>query len=189
MTKTFAVLALSAALPVFAQAPAPASAPPPAPTSVSESAVTHVTGTIEAISPTTREVTVKINGELHTFAVKPDVKRFSELKVGDKLNADYYEAVVMELRKPGDKAPQAASGGEVVRVPGMGTKPSGALVQQQVASVEVKAIDTKTPAITVLTEDARIVTMKVKHPSRLKAVKVGDKIDVLYTEALIVGIE
>jgi hypothetical protein len=190
MTKTLVVLVVSAALPVFAEAPAPsAQASAPASHSVSEGAVTHVTGTIEAISPTTREVTVRIDGKLHTFAVKSDVKRFAELKVGDKLTADYYEAVVMELRKPGESAPQAASGGEVMRVPGQGVRPSGALVQQQVASVEVKAIDTKTPAITVLTDDARIVTMKVKHPARLQAVKVGDKIDVLYTEALIVSIE
>jgi Cu/Ag efflux protein CusF len=178
MTKTLVVVALLAALPVFAETP-----------SVSEGNVTTVTGTIEALSPTTREVTVKIDGELHTFAVKSDVKRFSELKVGDKLTASYYEAVVMDVRKPGAAAPQPAAGGETVRVPGQGVRPSGALAQQQVASVQVKSIDTKTPAITVLTDDARILTMKVKHPERLKSVKVGDKIDVTYTEALIVNID
>jgi Cu/Ag efflux protein CusF len=130
-----------------------------------------------------------VDGKLHTFAVKPDVKRFDELKVGDKLSADYHEALVMAVRKPGESAPHAASDGEVMRVPGQAVRPSGALVQQQVATVEVRAIDTKAPAITVLTDDARILTMKVRHPARLQAVKVGDKIDVTYTEALIVRIE
>src|SRR4051812_38445977 len=118
MTKTLVVLALSAALPALAAEPK----------SVSESSVTHVTGTIEAINSSTREVTVKIDGELHTFAVKPDVKRFSELKVGDKLTADYHEALLMDVRKQGASAPKAESGGETMRVPGLGQRPSGALV-------------------------------------------------------------
>jgi hypothetical protein len=144
---------------------------------------------LESIDATTREVTVKIDGELRSFVVKPDVKRFAELKVGDKLKADYYEAVVMEVRKPGAAAPKPEARGEVSRVPGLGEKPSGAMTQQHVATVEVKAIDKKTPAITILTDDARTVTMRVKDPTRLELVKVGDKIDVTYTEALIVTIE
>jgi len=189
MTKIFVVLAVSTALPAFAQAPPAAKDAAKAPQSVSEGNVVHMAGKIVAIDSTTRQVTVEVEGRLRTFPVKPDVKRFGELKVGDTLAADYYEAVVMEVRKPGAPAPQAASGGEVMRVPGLAVRPSGALVQQQVASVEVKAIDTKTPAITVLTEDARVLTMKVRYPERLKAVKVGDKIDVTYTEALIVKID
>lgn len=190
MTKTLVVLAISAALPALVHAAAPpANEAAKAPQSVSEGNVVHMAGTIVAIDATTRQLTVDIDGKLHTFPVKPEVKRFSELKVGDKLTADYYEAVVMEVRKPGAAAPTAASGGDVMRVPGQAVRPSGALVQQQVASVQVKAIDTKTPAITVLTDDARLLTMKVRYPERLKAVKVGDKIDVTYTEAFIVNIE
>jgi len=179
MTKTLVVLVAAAALPALAQPPRP----------VRESSVTHLTGTIEAINQTTREVTVKVDGELHTFAVKPDVKRFGELKVGDRLKADYHEAVLMEVRQAGGRAPLPASGGETVRVAGLGTRPSGALVQQQVASVVVKAIDRKTPAVTVQLEDGSIVTLKVEHPERLQGLKVGDKVDVTYTEALIVSVE
>ena len=186
MTKTLLMLAAAAAFPALAQAPkATSESPKP----VSEGTVVHITGTIEAISPTTREVTVNFAGQRHTFAVKPDVKRFSELKVGDTLSADYHEAVVMEVRKAGAAAPKAAAGGDVMRVPGQAVKPSGALVQQQTATVLVKAIDPKTPSITVETDEPKIVTMKVEHPERLKGVKVGDKIDIFYTVALIVRVE
>ena len=102
------VMAALAALPAAAQTPAP----------VSEGSQISLTGTIQAINATTREVTVKIGDQVHTFAVKPDVKRFGELKVGDTLGFDYHEAVLMEVRKPGAAAPKPASGGDVMRVPG-----------------------------------------------------------------------
>jgi hypothetical protein len=183
MTKTLAVLAALAALPALAQNTRPEPRP------VSESSVIHVKGVIEALNPDTREITVKIDGEPHTFAVKKDVKRFGELKVGDTLEADYHEAVLMEVRKPGASAPKPASGGETVRVAGLGTRPSGALVQQQVATVEVKAIDLKAQTVTVLLEGGSTTTLKARHPERLKAIKVGDQIDVTYTEALIVRVQ
>jgi hypothetical protein len=178
MTKTFAVLAFSAALPALAQAPKP----------VNEFNMVQVTGTIEAIKPETREVTIKVDGQLHSFTVEKDVKRFNELKVGDKLTASYHEAVLMEVRKPGAEKPKAEGGGETMRVPGKGASPSGALLKQRVATFEIKAIDKAIPAVTVLNEDGETVKMKVQHPERLEGVKVGDKIDVTYTEAVILQI-
>jgi Cu/Ag efflux protein CusF len=179
MTNTLIVLGLAFAVPALAQSPP----------SVTDKKVTHVTGTIEAIDSAKREVTVRIDGQLHTFAVKPDVKRFSELKVGDKLSAEYHEATLMAVRQPGEKAPQPMASGEIQRVPGQAVNPSGALVAQQVASVVVKAIDHKTSSVTVETSDGRTVTLKAEHPERLKMIKVGDKIDITYTEALIVRVE
>jgi Cu/Ag efflux protein CusF len=180
MTKTLVVLAFSAVLPAFAQEQAPKP--------VSESSEVHFTGTIEAISPSTREVTVNVNGKYHTFAVKPDVKRFDELKVGDKLSGSYHEAILVEVRKPGAPAPAPVSD-EPTRVAGQGVKPSGAIVRQERGTVEVKAIDRKVPSITVLTDDKRTVSFKVEKPERLQGLKVGDKIDITYTEALIVNVE
>jgi hypothetical protein len=179
MNMTPVVLAIVAALPALAQPPKPAA----------DTQVVNLVGTIEAIDSTSRVVTVKLGGEFHTFAVKPDVKRFNELKVGDKLTAEYKESTLMEVRKAGAPAPKAAGGGDAVRVAGKAVRPSGTIVQQQVATVLVKAIDHKTPSITVQTDDARIVTMKVDHPERLTGVKVGDKIDVTYTQVFTVRVE
>jgi Cu/Ag efflux protein CusF len=184
-TRSLAVLAALAALPAAAQTAA--AKPTPAP--VSEGNVMQLSGTIEAINATTREVTVKFGDVVHTFAAKPDVKRFAELKVGDKLTADYNEAVLMEVRKPGAAAPKPAAGGDVMRVPGQAVRPSGTLVQQQVATVVVKAIDAKTPAVTLQKSDGSLVTVKVAHPERIKDLQVGHTIDVTYTEAFTVRLE
>jgi hypothetical protein len=181
MTRKLAVLALLAAAPALAQQPTPAP--------VSEGNVMQLSGTIEAINSTTREVTVKFGDTLHTFVARPEVKRFAELKVGDKLTADYNEAVLMEVRKPGAAAPKPASGGDIMRVPGQAVRPSGTLVQQQVATVVVKAIDTKTPAVTLQKSDGSTVTVKVQHPERIKGLQVGHTIDVTYTEAFTIRLE
>ncbi|HXY41225.1 MAG TPA: hypothetical protein VEQ10_16240 [Vicinamibacteria bacterium] len=180
MKKTLAVAAAVLALPVLALAQQP----------VVETSEVVVKGTIQAITPATREVTVKTDeGAVRTFTVKPDVKRFGELKVGDRLTARYHEALVMEVRKAGAAAPKSATSGTPTRVAGKAVKPSGAIVQQQVATVEVKAVDAKVPSITVAGPDGVVTTYKVEHPERLSGVKAGDKIDITYTEALIVNVE
>ena len=60
---------------------------------------------------------------------------------------------------------------------------------QQTTTVEVLAIDQKLPSITVKTADGRTVTRKVEDRKNLEGVKVGDKIDITYTQAAIVSVE
>jgi hypothetical protein len=56
--------------------------------------------TIQAIDSTTRSVTLKNEkGEEDTFQIGPEVKRFDEFKVGDKVRLTYYESVVFQLRR------------------------------------------------------------------------------------------
>jgi len=180
MKKTAVFAAAALVLPVLALAGQ----------TVTETSVIEVKGTIQAIAPATREVTVKTDdGYLQTFAVKPDVKRFGELKVGDRLSARYHEALVMEVRKPGAPAPTSVTPAGKARVAGKAVKPSGAIVEQQVATVEVKAVDPKAPSITVTGPDGHVTTYKAAHPERLEGVKAGDKIDISYTQALIVSVE
>jgi Cu/Ag efflux protein CusF len=55
--------------------------------------------------------------------------------------------------------------------------------------VTVKSIDEKVPSITVTTEDGRVVSRTVQDKSKLANVKPGDKIDITYTQAMLVNIE
>jgi len=41
---------------------------------------------------------------MDSFSVSPTVTRFNELKVGDKVKMTYYESLVFQVRKPGQKA-------------------------------------------------------------------------------------
>ena len=176
MLKTFAFFALLAVLPVgvFAQ------------TVTKQNQVT-ATVTIRAIDQATRSVTLRAeNGDEDTFTVGPEVKRFNELKVGDTIRATYYESLVFQLRKPGvpsTPASTSVAGGRIVEVPG------GAVGKQQTTTVTVKAIDMNAPSITVVTTDGRVMTRKIGDRKNLEGVSPGDRIDITYTQALIVNAE
>ena len=162
-------------------------AQPQARQTVSKSDSVSATATIQAIDKVNRLVTLRDEkGAEDTMVVGPAMKRFDELKVGDKVKVTYSESLVLQVRKPGDAAKPAADA-KVTR--GTGASPSGTISQQLSTSVEVLAIDQKLPSITVKTADGRTVTRKVEDRKNLEGVKVGDKIDITYTQAALVSVE
>jgi Cu/Ag efflux protein CusF len=53
----------------------------------------------------------------------------------------------------------------------------------------VKSIDAKVPSITILTADGRTVSLKVEDKNNLKDVQAGDKVEVTYTEAVMISVK
>ena len=145
------------------------------------------TVTIQAINSTTRTLTLRNEkGEEDTFVAGPEVKRFDQLKVGDKIRVTYYESLVFELRKPGDKTNPAADALAAGRVK---ERPGGALATQQTRTVTVKAVDPSVPSITVVTENGQTITRKIENKKNIEGVKAGDRIDITYSQALLVAAE
>ena len=179
MKKTLAALAVLLALPLGAQAQKPATL----------TDAVELTTKIEAIDHAKRLVTLKDkDGETETIYCGPEVKRFDELKVGDTVTFRYQESIAYAIRKPGQPSTlPAETGPKVTR--GTGPKPGGTLAQQETATVTIKAIDPKVPSVTVLTEDGRTVSFKVEDKKNLKDVKVGDKVEVTYTQAVMISVK
>ena len=172
------VVALSAAL--GAASPSAAQAP------VSQGATVTKTFTVDAIDYTSRLVTLRgEDGMTQTIVAGPSVERLDAVKVGDKVTFRYHESVVYALRKPGT-APKAAEGGAVTRTPG--EKPGGTLAQQVSATVTLNAIDAKAPAVTVTDEAGRRMSFRVENPKNLEGFKVGDQVEITYTQALAVSV-
>jgi hypothetical protein len=64
-----------------------------------------VEGTIETIDQSKRAMNIKTaDGKMVAVSAPPSVKRFSELKVGDKIKATYNNNVMVRL-KPAGEAP------------------------------------------------------------------------------------
>jgi Cu/Ag efflux protein CusF len=180
MSKSLVLVALLAALPVVTSAAA-SQAP-----ITKESEVT-ATATIKALDPATRSVTLRAeNGDEDTFTVGPAVTRYDQLKVGDTIKVTYYEALVFQVRKPG--APAAAAGATVA-AGRMKDRPGGAIGKQQTTTVTVKAVDMDVPSITVTTTDGRTLTRKIADKKNLEGVSAGDKIEITYTQAVLVSAE
>jgi Cu/Ag efflux protein CusF len=152
---------------------------------VTQGAEVSKTFSIEAIDYSARLVTLKgPSGETETILCGPEVQRFDALKVGDTVTFRYYESVVYAIRKPGS-AP-AAGGASVTRVPG--DRPGATIAQQMIAVVTVNTIDMKVPSVTITTKDGRKMSFKVQDRKNLEGVKVGDQVEVTYTQALAVSV-
>ena len=154
---------------------------------VSQGASISGTAVIVAIDSANRLITLKDeDGEVDTLYAPPEMQRFSELKVGDKVTFRYYESVVYAIQKPGAKppAPQAAA---ITR--GTGPKPGGTIAEQLTAVVTVKVIDPKVPSVTITTEDGNTMSFKVEDRKNIEGVKVGDKVQITYTRALAISVE
>lgn len=124
-----------------------------------------ITATIEAIDRSARLITFKgPQGNLATVYADENVKRFGELKVGDKVTASYYESIAVHVRKPGEPAPPPAS---AAVTPGKGAPGATAAVQETV-TVTVQSIDRANQAVTVKRQDGGIVSFRVQNPKYLE---------------------
>jgi len=185
MSRSLAVIALLAMSPVAALGGVHRQ-DPGGKTVTKQNQVT-ATATIKAIDPATRSVTLRAeNGDEDTFTVGPEVRRFDQLKVGDTIKATYYESLVFQVRKPGEATAETgatATGGRLKDQPG------GAIGMKQTTTVTVKAVDMNVPSITVVTSDGRTLTRKIADKKNLEGVNPGDRIDITYTQAVVVAAE
>ena len=155
---------------------------------VTKSTSVTATATIQAIDTTKRIVTLRDEkGQEDAYSVGPEVKRFDELKVGDKVKMTYYESMVFQLHKPGEKVNPATLDAALERA--KSALPAGTLSVQEKTTVTVKAIDPAVPSVTVTTQDGRTVTRKIENKKNIEGLKVGDQIDITYTRAVLTSVE
>lgn len=145
------------------------------------------TSVIEAIDSTNRLVTLKnADGTTDTIYCGPEVKRFDALKVGDKVTFRYYESIVYAIA-PAAAAAQSTSLPQIVR--SAGAKPGATISQQQTAVVTIAAIDPKIPSVTITTGDGGKLSFKVDNKKNIEGRKVGEKVQITYTQAFAITVE
>ena len=109
-TTLMAIVYLAGATSVFAQQPI---------TKTMKSSTS--TATIQAIDSSARTVVLRDeSGDEDTYSIGPQMTRFDELKVGERVKTTYYESVVLQIRKPGQ--PDATSV-DFARTAGTGALP------------------------------------------------------------------
>jgi Cu/Ag efflux protein CusF len=165
---------------------APAKAEKPA---FEKSELVTVTATVEAIDHATRMVTLKgPKGNTFTFKAGEEVRNLPQVKKGDQVVAKYYEAIAIEVRKPGEATPGITKE-EVAGRAKPGEMPAGLMASQVTITATVKAIDMKKPSVTLQGPEGNTRDITVKDPKKLENVKVGDKVVITYTEALALSVE
>jgi hypothetical protein len=181
-----AAACLAGALCLASAALAQTPAPPPKGEGVVASV--DVTATVTKIDQKSREVTLKAeDGKEYSFVAGADVKNLAQMKVGDVVTATYAEALVYEVKKGGSAvAPATAVAGGSAD---SGMKPAGLIARQTTVTVSITAIDPRVPSVTFQGPGGKTKTIKVLHPEKLAGVKVGDTVEITYTEALAIKVE
>ena len=144
-----------------------------------------VTAVIEGIEQGSRQLYVKKpDGTNDVVYVPETIKRFSSLKVGQKITVRYYENVVLRMAAPG-AAPIDSSSRSVT--PAAGT--AGTAARQQTITAVISAIDPKLPSVSFTGPRGWNYTTRVEDKALLSKFKVGDKVDITWTEAMLVSVE
>ena len=145
------------------------------------------TATVTKINQKTREVQIKTtDGQVAKFVAGDNVQNLAQVKKGDVITVVYTEALAYEVRKHSTTGATTAAGAAVAN---QGEKPAVAAAQQTTVTVKITAIDTKAPSVTVKGPEGDVETIKVKDPSKLSGLKVGDTVDITYTEAIAISVD
>jgi Cu/Ag efflux protein CusF len=146
-----------------------------------------VTAKVVTVNQKTREVTLKdAQGKEYSFVADPAIKNLPQMKAGDVVTATYTEALAYVVKKTGTLS--ASSTTSLTTAP-EGQKPAAVAGNTITATVVITAIDPKVPSVTFKGPKGNTRTIKVEDPTKLEGVKVGDKVDITYTEALAVKVE
>jgi Cu/Ag efflux protein CusF len=147
---------------------------------------TTITATVEAIDAGTRTLTVKgPKGNFVPIMVPKSVERFNEIKVGDTITARYYDNIVLRLKPAGEPAVDSMS--EAVTRGTAG--PAGTAAEQRTITATITAIDQSVPSITFKGEKVKwTYSSRVADKAMLAKVKVGDRVDITWTEALTLSV-
>ena len=92
------------------------------------------------------------------------------------------------VRKPGDAAP-ASGGGDTKITRNTGGKPGATVSRQMTATVTIQAIDLSVPSVTIKSEDGAVSSFKVEDKKNLEGFKVGDRVQITYTQAYAISVD
>jgi hypothetical protein len=185
-----ATLACSAALPAAAQKPdvTGGTAVASEPGKAAMVRTIKVTAQVMAIDKGTRTITLKgPDGKAADVVAGEEVKNFAQIKVGDFVVVEVMQSLALELRKTKGGEAIAAREGAVTAKPG--ERPAAMAGREITAIAKVTAVDPKGKTISLKGPRGNTVKLDVQNPDQFKVVKVGDEVQVTYTEAAAVSVE
>jgi hypothetical protein len=173
----------------LAQAPATAEKGEAAPAK-SRTTTERVTvkGTISAIDKDKSTVTLKGPGGRTITLDVQDKPKLDVIAVGDPVVATYTKAWVVRVRKAGTTTP-GVTVQETRTTSKPGENPAGAVGSEISVTATITAIDRKANTVTIRGPEGRSETVSARDPKNLEGVKVGDLVEITYTQALAVRLD
>ena len=143
-----------------------------------------VAGTIETIDQGKRAMNIKTgDGNFVAVNVPETVKRFNELKVGDKIKATYNNNVMVRLKPAGEPAV------DTIDTSSSADKTSGKAEMVRRMTASIVDVDKSGSAITFVGPNGWKYSRRVVDPTVFDQVKVGDRVDITWNTDLTVAVE
>ena len=145
-----------------------------------------VKGEVEAVDHTQRVLTLKMEDDTYeNIHVPKGARGFDEIKIGDSLQVRYYDNVTARLKKPGEPDVSMA---ELGAIPARSASPGGTISAQRKMTVKVTAIDKERGVATYEGPHGYKYSRRIQDKEIAKKLKVGDRIDVTWTEAVQISV-
>jgi Cu/Ag efflux protein CusF len=157
------------------------------PGSMERSRLMTTTATVESVDMQNRMVTLRgPRGGMWDIKVGEDVRNLSQVKPGDQVRVKYYESIALSMAKPGEQGTTVTEG-TMRSAPG--EQPAGAKMEQVSTTATIQSIDKNNNTVTLKGPEGKVVTVKARDPRTLDRLKVGDQINITYTQAMAVSLE
>jgi Cu/Ag efflux protein CusF len=182
---SFVLVAISAVASAQAPTPAPATTMPgfgKTLASVGDAVGITEGATITAIDPTAHTVTLQGPRSKVTYKVSPKFN-IKKVKVGDVVVVSAVDAVAVSL-----KGPQSGPAGATDTAVAVADRTDFGVVDTVRVSAKIKSIDTKHPSVTLIGPAGGTIVVNAKSPATLQGFKVGDDLDVTFTQATVVDL-
>jgi len=154
------------------------------------STLTRTTATVTAIDAARREVTIQGDHGPVSIQVSPDVKNFSNLKVGDRVNIAYYQGTAAQLVKGGKTVSDPAVSTFRTGTPA-GMRPSGQIGASATVTVKIQDVNLPTNTVAFTKSDGTTHIVQVKSPEMqnfIRELKRGDVVQVTFTDSVAVEV-
>ncbi len=122
------------------------------------------------------------------FHISEDAQNFDQIEVGDLININYYESVVLSLNAPGETPDE--SGSEVLVRAAKGEKPGGIAVEVYEISAIVQDYDEDTGVATLIGPKGNVLKTAVSEEVYQSGiVEIGQTVHVRYTQTLAISVD
>ena len=164
--------------------------------SVDTEETTTLNAVVETVDATSRELLLRgaggaQTGSLVSMIVSPRVQRLSQIRPGDRVTVQFYQALAAQAVTPFSRTSQPFEGVTVDRRE-MAARPGGEVTRVRSGRVTVTAVDPATNSISFIGPNNVPRTVVAKNPdvqAFIRRLRAGNEVDLVFEEALAISVE